>query len=188
MRSFPQHALVAGNELQDDVYLMSPTCCYPVFHALSDHTMNGRTLYTHKNICFRREGEYHQSVRQGAFLMREYILFAETLDATRDWIEEVKAAVAELLNALDLAHDLQAATDPFFDPNDLRQKFQEAQNLKSEFVVGDLAIASVNLHLQAMSRNCRISGPGGIPLYTACFGLGYDRVAGLLAQRTQAGR
>jgi hypothetical protein len=180
-KSFPQHAFVARNTMRPGVFLMSPTCCYPLFHALMDTSLPERRLFTHKNICFRCEAKYATARRQGVFLMREYIFFAEELAVVRDWIDQVQSDVLALLTGYGLMVSVDKATDPFFNPADLRQKFQEAQNLKSEFTADGLAIGSLNLHLQAMSRNCRITGPSGAPLYTGCFGLGYDRVAGLIS-------
>lgn len=180
-RSFPQHAFIVDNGMTPEPYLMSPTCCYPLFSHLSGRTLPATSLYTHKNICFRCEHAYQSGARQGAFLMREYILLAERLETVREWIDDVSICVGDLLSDLGLHAKLQKATDPFFDPRDLRQKFQVEQNLKSEFVVGDLAVASINLHLQAMSRNCNILSAAGSPLYSACFGLGYDRMAHKLA-------
>lgn len=182
-KSFPQHAFITGNTMIDGEYLMSPTCCYPLFHALTGTSLPQRRLFTHKNICFRCEPEYTTAKRQGAFLMREYIMFAEELTVVRDWIDQVRTDVLGLLASFGLTTSVEKATDPFFNPADLRQKFQEEQNLKSEFIADGLAIGSLNLHLQAMSRNCRISGPSGAPLFTGCFGLGYDRVAGLITSR-----
>lgn len=187
-KSFPQHAFIATNGLQEDHYLMSPTCCYPVFRSLGGEILPGRSLITHKNICFRREAAYQEARRQGVFLMREYILLAEEVDTVRSWLSDVRDQVMRMLRGLGLAVSVARATDPFFDPNDLRQKFQEDQDLKSEITSGNLAIGSLNLHLQAMSRNCGIAGPSGRPLFTGCFGLGYDRVAGLLADPVEAAR
>ena len=180
-KSFPQHAFSAANTMRLGGFLMSPTCCYPLFHALMDTSLPGQRLFTHKNICFRCEAEYTPARRQGVFLMREYILFAEELSVVRAWIDRVQADVLDLLAGFGLNVSVDKATDPFFNPADLRQKFQQEQNLKSEFTADGLAIGSLNLHLQAMSRNCRITGPSGAPLYTGCFGLGYDRVAGLIS-------
>jgi hypothetical protein len=179
-KSFTQHAFTVGNTMHGSRFLMSPTCCYPLFYSLTDTKLSGINLFTHKNICFRCEAEYTTARRQGVFLMREYIIFAEELAAVRAWIETVQSDVFSLLTGFGLKVSVEKATDPFFNPTDLRQKFQEEQNLKSEFIVDGLAVGSLNLHLQAMSRNCRITGTDGAPLFTGCFGLGYDRVAGLI--------
>jgi hypothetical protein len=180
-RSFPQHAFMTGNAMRPGDFLMSPTCCYPLFYALMGTSLAGKRLFTHKSICFRCESQYATARRQGAFLMREYIILAEELAVVRAWIDRVQTDVLALLVGVGLEVSVDKATDPFFNPADLRQRFQEEQNLKSEFTAGGMAIGSLNLHLQAMSRNCRITGPSGAPLFTGCFGLGYDRVAGLIA-------
>jgi len=177
LKSFPQHAFIATNTTQPEQgYLLSPTCCYPVFHSLQNTCINGKGLMTHKNLCFRCEEHYRSGYRQISFLMREYILLSPDLDDVETWIKNVKQQVGGMICALGLELQIEKATDPFFNANDYKQKFQKAQNLKSEFIVDGLAVGSVNLHLKAFSRSCNIRSDNGEQLYSACFGLGYDRI------------
>lgn len=177
IKSFPQHGFSVSNSIKDEErYLLSPTCCYPVFYDLRDSQHAEKLLITHKNLCFRCEEYYEPGVRQIAYTMREYILMCEKLEDVTIWIEQVKSAVAEMLRSLDLTVDVDVATDPFFNSDDYKQKFQRDQNLKHEFVVGGIACGSVNLHLKAFSRSCNITSNSGQDYYSACFGLGYDRV------------
>ncbi|MGL5759514.1 hypothetical protein [Plesiomonas sp.] len=177
IKSFPQHAFtVANSEQESEKYLLSPTCCYPVFHMLKNTYLDGDTLITHKNFCSRCESYYAEGERQITFLMREYIFFSENLETVQSWIENVKAEVSSMISSLGLYSDVEKATDPFFNANDFRQKFQENQNLKSEFIINKVACGSVNLHLKAFSKSCDIKSKDGNDLYSACFGLGYDRV------------
>jgi len=176
IKSFPQHAFLITNPLRADRSdLLSPTCCYPVFHALQNTRISEKHLITHKNLCFRCEAHYRPGYRQIAFLMREYILLSPDLDEVNTWIDRVKQQVGGMITTLGLDVQLEKATDPFFNADDYKQKFQQAQNLKSEFIVDGLAVGSVNLHLKAFSRSCNICGNSGHWLYSACFGLGYDR-------------
>lgn len=177
VKSFPQHGLNVSNSISPkEEYLLSPTCCYPVFYDLRNSKHGESILITHKNLCFRCEEYYAPGLRQISYTMREYILMSEDLNEVNNWIDQVKAQVTQMLLDLGLETSLEVATDPFFNANDYKQKFQRDQNLKHEFVIGGIACGSVNLHLKAFSRSCNITSLNGRDLYSACFGLGYDRV------------
>lgn len=177
IKSFPQHGFSVSNSINEsEQYLLSPTCCYPVFFDLQNSRHGQSIKVTHKNLCFRCEEYYAAGIRQIAYMMREYILMCEDLEEVTTWIEAVKTEVAQMLRGLGLTVDVEVATDPFFNSNDYKQKFQRDQNLKSEFVVGGVACGSVNLHLKAFSHACNIVSHEGKDYYSACFGLGYDRV------------
>jgi hypothetical protein len=181
IESFPHQALMVDNSQKNtEGYLLSPTCCYPVFCHLKESNVQVPLLITHKNTCFRREEYYKPGERQQAFRMREYILLASDLDFVKNWIEIVKSNVLQMLVHLGISAEIKAATDPFFNPGDFRLKFQANENLKSEFIFNGIAVGSVNLHLRSFSKSCGIKGRDGVPLYSACFGLGYDRVAAIL--------
>ena len=181
--SFPQHSILAkGASNSEESYLLSPTCCYPVFRQLANSEQTDPFLVTNKNTCFRNEIKYELGERQSAFLMREYIFFSTDLELVENWIAGVKEQVVSLLEKLGLTARVLPATDPFFNPNDLKQKFQVHENLKSEFVVESTAVGSVNLHLKSFSKSCNIRSPSGSYFYSACFGLGYDRVSAKLDQ------
>ena len=182
IKSFPQHGFTVGNSIQEgEKYLLSPTCCYPVFNGKRGTRVSGETLITHKNMCFRCEEYYEPGTRQISFLMREYIMFSSDLTRVTAWIDDVKKQVYTFISSLGLKAEVLSATDPFFNAEDYKQKFQKDQNLKSEFVVDDIAVASVNLHLRAFANACDIKAEDGKPLYTACFGMGYDRMISRVA-------
>lgn len=177
IKSFPQHAFSVENKIREGGgYLLSPTCCYPVFHELQGSSHDDELMLTNKGVCFRSEAFYETGTRQIAYLMREYIYMCLDLTKVTDWIESVKQQVSGLLSGLGLNVSVMQATDPFFNENDYKEKIQRAHNLKHEFVVGDVAVGSVNLHLKAFSKSCDITGTDGEHYYSACFGLGYDRV------------
>lgn len=177
VNSFPQHAFLVENGVHaEERYLLSPTCCYPVFHALSGSRVSNGLMVTHKGYCFRCEEYYKTGVRQISYLMREYILLCEDLEVVTEWIEGVKRDVFAFISGLGLRVSVVKATDPFFNVDDYKEKFQRDQGLKHEFVINDVAVASVNLHLKAFSKSCEITSGDGKSLYSACFGLGYDRL------------
>ncbi|GEK22852.1 hypothetical protein [Cellulomonas xylanilytica] len=178
VRSFPQHALVVSGAMgADPAFLLAPTACYAVFNHLGDRLLPRASVFTHKNVCFRNETTYRNGERQPSFLMREFIFLSTELGLVHEWIGQVVLDIPRLLaDEFGVAAVVQKACDPFFDPKDLHLKFQESEDLKSEFVVDGLAVASVNLHLQAFARSCHLRSADGAPLYSACFGLGYDRL------------
>jgi hypothetical protein len=179
--SFPQHALEARGALESEArYLLSPTCCYPIFRHFEGATFAGDVLITNKSNCFRNEVEYVDGIRQISFTMREYVLFAIELSSVKDWIEGVKAEVPAALETLGITVSIIKATDPFFNPQDFQQLIQTSENLKGEFIHNDVALGSINLHLKAFSKSCSLKNENGDHMYTACFGLGYDRVCSAL--------
>ncbi|MFI6763755.1 hypothetical protein ACIBF5_31995 [Micromonospora sp. NPDC050417] len=178
VRSFPQHALVVSSAMGgDSEFLLAPTTCYAVFDHLRDRQLQGASVFTHKNLCFRNEKTYRNGERQASFLMREFIFLSTDLDLVHEWIGSLVHDIPRsLAEEFGVEVVVEKASDPFFDPKDLHLKFQESENLKSEFVVDGLAVASVNLHLQAFARSSNLRSEDGKPLYSACFGLGYDRL------------
>lgn len=183
MASFPQHALLVGNDQRSEYFLLSPTCCYPVFAHLSGRALADGSLFTNKAYCFRSEDSYQVGERQMMFLMREFIYFHSSLESVTAWIQSVSREVCALLEKMGVFADFVPATDPFFNPADFKMKFQEEQRLKHEFVVDGLAVASVNLHMTSFCKACKITSSKGGPLYSACFGLGFDRLFGRLGNR-----
>jgi len=176
--SFPQHAVNAiGIDGSQAKYMLSPTCCYPVFRSLEASRLSGDLLVTSKNNCFRNEKEFIPSVRQLAFKMREYIFLSSDFDRVSQWVADVKTQIPVSLKSLGVESSVEKATDPFFNPRDFQQAMQSAENLKSEFICNGISLGSINMHLKAFSKSCNIVNEAGELVYTACFGLGYDRVA-----------
>lgn len=177
VKSFPQHSFKVDNDIRTgESYLLSPTCCYPVFLSNRGKRLAGTRLVSHKNQCFRCEEYYDVGTRQISFVMREYIIFSPNLQEVTNWIEDTKTEVADYIRSLGLDVQVEVATDPFFNADDYKQKFQKDQNLKSEFVVNGVAVGSVNLHLRAFAKACDIEFVGSPDSFSACFGLGYDRL------------
>jgi len=178
LNSFPQHSVKAvGLQNGQSEYILSPTCCYPVFKHFEGKKFLNDVLITNKSNCFRNEKEYIEGTRQFCFKMREYILFSRDLPKVKRWIEEVKLQIQAALASLGIEIAVEKATDPFFNPRDFQQVMQSTENLKSEFLHCGISLGSINMHLKAFSKSCSMVDENGNHIYTACFGLGYDRVA-----------
>lgn len=179
--SFPHHTLEGMDVVNGGAkFMLSPTCCYPIFHLLQGTSFCKDALYTNKSHCFRNELECIEGVRQLSFKMREYVFISSDVDVVYLWIDRVKIEIPQALGLLGIQVETVKATDPFFNPLDFQQLLQKSENLKSEFVHNGVSLASVNLHLKAFSRSCGLLDESGKHVYTACFGLGYDRVSSCL--------
>ncbi len=181
LNSFPQHALQAKGSLDGESrFMLSPTCCYPVFYHFQGKTFTDDLLITNKSNCFRNEVECVDGIRQLSFKMREYILFTRDLNKVKDWVDNVKGEIPSAFKSLGIDVSVVKATDPFFNPRDFQQLIQNSENLKSEFIHKGVSLGSINLHLKAFSKSCSLRDEKGNYIYTACFGLGYDRVCSTL--------
>ncbi|MNW37832.1 Amino acid--[acyl-carrier-protein] ligase [compost metagenome] len=191
--SFPQHASCTNND-QDELILgdhyqekeearelLSPTCCYPLFKFAQEKKFLESKLYTVKNLCFRKEKIYEDWRRERSFRMREYIQFS-TMSKTELWISQVIAEVKVFFDEMGFTVSVENASDPFFSTKSLKGKLQRQQELKKEFVVDGLAIASINFHLNSFCKKCEIMVDDQVG-YSSCFGLGYHRFWYILTQK-----
>ena len=98
--------------------------------------------------CFRREEKYEGLRRLLSFRMREVVALGdkEHVDAH---LAEFGERIAAFLGALGLPFKKEAATDPFYDRGGQRALLQKLSPVKHEFIVDDLAIASLNIHRNA---------------------------------------
>ena len=93
-----------------------------------------------------------------------------------------KDAVTALCAELGLDVRLEVATDPFFDKNSGKAKMQRLFPVKEEFVVGGLAIGSVNYHRNFFGERCGILA-GEDTAHTSCLAFGLERWVHVLTDR-----
>jgi hypothetical protein len=167
---------VAASALTDTVHVLPSAACYSAYFALRDTTVEQEaTRVTTVATCFRREDHYEGLRRLFGFTMRE-IICVGTRDAVLDHLNTFKARIAAFLGEVGIPHDVDIATDPFFDPNGARGKMQKLFPTKEEFLYdGKLAIASVNFHRNFFGERCRIRLPDGSPAFTGCVAFGLER-------------
>lgn len=84
---------------------------------------------------------------------------------------------------LGLDMTMEVAVDPFFDKGGSRAKMAQLFPVKEEFIVGGLAVGSVNYHRNFFGQRCDISLPTGEPAHTSCLAFGLERWVHALTAR-----
>ncbi len=160
LKSFPQHAILAGTIHQDfesltaiasspedysgvkDVdslisnhnQVLCPTVCYHCFERAKASTLKpNQSLITAIGKCHRHEGKNTQGLtRLKTYTMREIIYFGDK-DFVRKWQLEILEKCKSLLREFDMTHRIAAASDPFFATSASNKKdFQRLFRLKYE--------------------------------------------------------
>lgn len=209
LHSFPQHATFAccleknraniekfsaqpllGNEriniseLAPVRALLLPAACYSVYPNLRSQALGAAPqCVTVQSRCFRSEDQYSPLERQWNFSMRELIC-AGSGEQTQQFIDSLRTQITELCDLLELPVQLQAATDPFFNPaQNPKYIMQRIAPSKTEVVYGEtLAIASLNFHRQYFGEAFEIRY-GDEFCFTGCVAFGLERwLAALLRQ------
>lgn len=163
-------------------HALAPTvcdCCYWLLRGRTD--VVDQVLTVNGNV-FRNESSPHGRLdRLTAYTMREIVTIgSEAFVLSRR--EALLLEVQDLISQLDLSCNFIAADDPFF-CNDALDKniYQTLENLKYEVKVRlfddqHTAVASFNLHNDFFSRSYGYTSvDGGVP-FSACMGIGYERL------------
>ncbi len=167
---------VAASALTDTRYALPSAACYSAYFALRDTTLEQEaTRITTVATCFRREDHYEGLRRLFGFTMREIVCIG-TQEAVLDHLSTFKARIAGFLSEVGIPHEVDIASDPFFDPNGARSTMQKLFPTKEEFLYdGKLAIASVNFHRNFFGERCDIRLPDGSAAFTGCVAFGLER-------------
>ncbi|MFI6403207.1 hypothetical protein [Streptomyces sp. NPDC050548] len=168
--------------MQPTAFALPSAACYSIYADLADSVLPAPgTMRTTLGTCFRNEDHYDGLQRLLGFSMRE-IVRVGTEDAAKDFLGRAKDAVQALFAELGLDHRIEVATDPFFDKNSGKAKMQRLFPVKEEFVVGGLAIGSVNYHRNFFGERCSIQVDGSAA-HTSCLAFGLERWVHTLTER-----
>lgn len=186
LQSFPHLALAATSLDPDSVaggvlvpaapsMILAPAACTAVYPAHRDEDLDV-PLYI--RVCaqaFRAEASFTPLRRQRQFTMRELVCIGSAGEVDT-FLEELRAEVTELMSQLGLHAEWQIASDPFYRPDAPAALLQRIVPLKREAVLAgdDLAIASVNLHVEHFGEAFAITR-GGVPAHSGCVAFGVER-------------
>jgi hypothetical protein len=131
--------------------------------------------------CFRREERYQGLRRLLGFHMREVVALGRRAFTERH-LAAFDARITAFCDALGLPVRKEAASDPFYDRQGQRALLQRLSPVKHEFIVDDLAIASLNVHRNFFGERCDIS-LAGEPVSTSCAAFGLERWLSVLRDR-----
>jgi seryl-tRNA synthetase len=157
--------------------------CFAVYLHHEGQQLPGNTTVTVLGRCFRRE-EYYDGLRRVlGFHMREVVALGSS-DFVQAHLQRFSDRITAFTDALELPVRKEAATDPFYDRGGQRALLQKLAPVKHEFLVGDLAIASVNVHRNFFGERCSISlADTGTPVFTSCVAFGLERWLSVLRER-----
>ena len=165
--------------LETDLAL-APACCYSVYPSLRGDLDESGATYEIATYCVRLEPSV-DPMRLQAFRQREHIRVGSAEQIARwraAWIDRA----TDLLDALGLAPEVAAASDPFFGRTGrVLAASQREQALKLEWQVevhgiGEpTACGSINDHQQRFGELFGIRLADGTTASSACIGIGLER-------------
>ncbi|MER6301776.1 hypothetical protein ABT247_19755 [Kitasatospora sp. NPDC001539] len=173
---------IPADVMEPTAFALPSAACYSIYVNLAGSTLPAEgTMRTTVGTCFRNETHYQGLQRLLGFSMREIVCVAAE-DVAKNHLLRAKNAVTALCAELGLDVRLEVATDPFFDKNSGKAKMQRLFPVKEEFVVGGLAIGSVNYHRNFFGERCGILA-GEDTAHTSCLAFGLERWVHVLTDR-----
>jgi seryl-tRNA synthetase len=173
---------VATERLDDARYVLQSAACYPLYFALEGQSLAEPLHVTLVGRVFRREDYFKGFERLREFRQREIVCVGPSA-AVQENLERCRTAFMAFALRLGLRLTVAVATDAFFGKDAARAKMQRLFPTKHELVHdGRVAVASLNSHRNFFGERCRITLPGGEHAFSGCFGVGLERLAGVLVE------
>ncbi len=156
-------------------------CCY---YSLAGTRDQPNAFYTCYNKVFRNENSPTKQLdRLTNFTVRDIMFVGEkrfALESRQILIDKL----SEFLSSLHLNCKIETANDPFFmNKAAMKSVFQNSNNLKYELLAAiphqkkDLAVGSINYHMDMFSSAFEIKVPSGSLAHSGCIGIGMERLA-----------
>lgn len=173
---------IPAQVMEPTAFALPSAACYSLYVDLAGSVLPDEgVLRTTVGTCFRNEDHYEGLQRLLGFSMREIVCVGPE-QAAKHHLVRAKEAVVALCTELGLDLHIETATDPFFDKNSGKAKMQRLFPVKEEFVVGGLAIGSVNYHRNFFGDRCDIRA-GAETAHTSCLAFGLERWVHTLTDR-----
>jgi seryl-tRNA synthetase len=163
--------------------MMLPAACYPVYPAVAAKgplAAGGAFIDMEGTWVFRHEPSLDPARRQ-IFRQHELVRIGAPADVA-EWRLRWARRGVEMLGALGLDANLEAANDPFFGRRGLLLAANQSRDeLKFELLVPiaapePTACASFNYHLDQFATTYGLKFADDSPVHTACVGFGQDRI------------
>lgn len=157
--------------------------CHHFYYMLEGQTISGPDkVATAMSQCYRYEGKPLNGLKRlREFSMRE-VMFAGTAEAVLQRRERCLRTLHDILERCELHYAVATASDPFIlDEAHKKKLFQKSFDLKYEALATlpgettQLAICSVNYHMDHFGKAFSISTESGEPAHCCCMAFGLDR-------------
>ena len=176
-----EHVKIKDN-LDDCRYGLGPSVCNTCYYALSGVKAHQNTIYTTYNKVFRNESSKTDSLdRLINFSVRDIMFVGDEQFVLRTRQRLIDDLV-KLLKYFHIDCKIESANDPFFSRDIVRKLFQYSFDLKYELLANiphsnsQIAIGSINLHLDTFGKAFDIESHDGKPPYSGCIGIGFERI------------
>ena len=164
-------------------HIMSPTVCFNFFETFKNKKINNTVKVTAIENCHRHESlNYRSFERLNVYSMREWIILGAKKNIEKDLLIFLKK-FKNLFYKLNLKFRICTASDPFFSNKDIKKKiFQQTNRLKYEIQLylpyekKWSAVASINNHLETMTKAYNIKFKNKKSISSGCIGIGYERL------------
>jgi len=168
-------ATIASSELGGAGYALPSAACYNIYLHLAGSVLPEPRYVSTVATCFRNEKAYEELRRLWGFTMREIVCIGPR-EAVQDHLVQFKQRVLSFCDRLGLPLEIQAGSDPFYEPQSSVAVMQQLFPQKEEFLYqGSLAIASVNFHRNFFGERCDIRTADGQAAFTGCVAFGIER-------------
>lgn len=172
-----------ADRLEPAELALPSAACFAVYLHYEGVTVADGTTATVLGRCFRREEHYEGLRRLLGFHMREIVALGSR-DFTHEHLARFAARIESFAEALGLPLRKEAATDPFYESGGERALLQRLSPVKHEYLAGELAIASLNVHRNFFGERCGITlEHTGEPVFTSCVAFGLERWLSVLHDR-----
>jgi seryl-tRNA synthetase len=166
-------------QLDEAGWALPSAACYNIYLHLAGTALDGPRYVTTVATCFRNEQRYDDLRRLRGFTMRE-IVCVGTRDEVQAHLVAFKKRILGFAERLGLMLEVEAGTDPFYQPQQGRSLLQQLFPQKEELVHVDsqgkpLAIASLNFHRNFFGERCGIRTADGQLAFTGCVAFGLER-------------
>ncbi|MEU4348374.1 hypothetical protein [Streptomyces sp. NPDC023838] len=178
-----QHEQFMPGALEPALFGLPSAACFAVYLHHEGRALPDGTTVTVLGRCFRSEEHYDGLRRLLGFHMREIVALGSH-EFTQEHLRGFEERITALADALGLTMRKEAATDPFYDRGGQRALLQRLSPVKHEFIVDDLAIASLNVHRNFFGERCGITlDTTGQAAHTSCAAFGLERWLSVLYAR-----
>jgi hypothetical protein len=175
-------AIALDERFEEARFGLQPAVCDHCYLGLQNLENVKNTVITTCNKVFRNEESKNNSLdRLRCFTVRDIVFIGE-----KEFVLETRQLLIQSLKKFfkntGLCMSIEVADDPFFTNNFEKKMFQHAFELKYEvlarvpFLEKNIAVGSVNLHLDTFGKSFNISSKGE-KVYSGCIGIGFERLA-----------